>query len=293
MSWSVKLENIGNRGNTIGLKELKQIELNILKAFHMFCEDHGLTYFLAGGTLLGAVRHQGFIPWDDDIDVLMPRPDYFKFLELTKEGLGEYTVRSIQTHPELHTRPFMRIHDERYMTKLTVPPFYMPPWIDIFPIDGMPDDPAEAKKYFKRAKKYKTTVARAWIPIKYQTKNKLKRIIKSIVFFPLRIIGHHYFLKRLESYGLQYSYESSEYVGCVVAGGHGYKERVKKSEFCVPVLMKFEDSMFYAPAGYHVYLQQLYGNYMKIPKKTKSYTHLDSVWEITNQEKVGKGGHVN
>ena len=78
-----------------------------------------------------------------------------------------------------------------------------------------------------------------------------------------------------------------------MAGGHGYKERVKKSEFCVPVLMKFEDSMFYAPAGYHVYLQQLYGNYMKIPKKTKSYTHLDSVWEITNQEKVGKGGHVN
>ena len=67
------------------VQELQQVELGILKSFHNFCEEHGLRYYLGGGTAIGAIRHQGFIPWDDDIDLMMPRPDYMKLVELVKK----------------------------------------------------------------------------------------------------------------------------------------------------------------------------------------------------------------
>ncbi len=284
MAWSVELENIHSKKEKITLEELKQIELNMLKAFDAFCRENDLRYFLAGGTLLGAVRHQGFIPWDDDIDVLMPRPDYIKFLEMTKgKPLHGYTVRSIQTHPEVHTRPFIRIVDDRYMTSLSTAPFYMPPWIDIFPMDGLPDGMDTCKKYFADAKKLKWIIARSWQPMKYTTKNKLKAAVKTVLYTPLRLVGHNHYLRKLEAFGMQYDFETSEYVGCVVAGGHGVRERVKRDVFCRPVLMRFEDAMFIGPAGYHQYLSQLYGeNYMQIPKKIQQ-THLKEAWRIREQ----------
>ncbi|MBQ0110447.1 MAG: LicD family protein [Oscillospiraceae bacterium] len=72
-------------------EELQQNEIDTLTAFHEFCEKNGLRYYLAGGTLIGAIRHKGFIPWDDDIDLAMPRPDYMKMVEILKDGkLDEY-----------------------------------------------------------------------------------------------------------------------------------------------------------------------------------------------------------
>ncbi len=302
MSWTYELENIHNVGRAITLQELKDIELEILKAFHSFCEENGLTYYLAGGTLLGAVRHQGFIPWDDDIDVLMPRPDYYRFLELTDTRLGEYEVRSIQTHPEIHTRPFIRIHNTKYMTKLTTPPFYMPPWIDIFPLDGLPEDVKASTEHFKKAHTLKRIVGLSWLPVSYRTKRKSRQLLKKVVGLPVRMIGHNYWLKKLEAFGLSYKFEDCEYVACVVAGGHGKRERVKKSEFCDPILMKFEDAYFWGPKGYHKYLSQLYGKkYMCIPAK-KMQTHLATVWEIQegglpeeteNAEPLADVGDVN
>lgn len=281
MAWSQELENIHHVGRGISLNELKGIELSILKAFDRFCHDHNLRYFMAGGTLLGAVRHQSFIPWDDDIDVLMPRPDYIRFHELTAGKLAHYTVRSIYNCPKLHTRPFIRIVDDRYMTKLKTPPFYLPPWIDIFPMDGLPSDVLKSDLHFKRVGRLKWLVARSWIPVKYTTKNKLKRFLKTILFFPLRLIGHTFFLKWLEKLGMQYDYDRCDYVACVVAGGHGKRERVLKDSFCKPVLMRFEDSMFVGPTGYDIYLKNLYGNYMKLPEVSSQEAHLEKAWKVT------------
>jgi len=280
MSWTYELEDIHSKGETITLAELKEIELTILKAFHAFCVEQKLRYWLAGGTLLGAVRHQGFIPWDDDVDVLMPRPDYYRFLELTGKGMGKYEVRSIQTHPQIHTRPFIRIHDTEYMTKLTTPPFYMPPWIDIFPMDGLPKNLEESNRVFEKARWYKRFVAHSWLPVDYKTRSRKQKLKKIIIGTPLKIIGHNFWLRKLEEFGTQYKFEECEYVACVVAGGHGSRERVRKKDFCDPVLMKFEDSYFYGPRGYHKYLSQLYGaDYMSVPEQIEQ-THLDKAWKI-------------
>ena len=274
--------NIHHVGRTISLEELKGIELAILKEFDRFCRENQLRYFLAGGTLLGAVRHQGFIPWDDDIDVLMPRPDYIRFHELTAGKLAGYAVRSIYNCPKLHTRPFIRVVDDRYMTRLQTPPFYMPPWIDIFPMDGLPEDIEQSDAHFARAKRWKWLVARSWIPVKYTKGGRVKKALKTIVYFPLRMIGHNWFLKKLEQVGMEYDFDQCKYVACVVAGGHGKRERVLKSSFCVPVQMRFEDSMFVGPAGYDAYLKNLYKNYMAIPAQASRQMHWVKAWEVSN-----------
>ncbi len=282
MSWSIKLENIQNikDENIIDLSSLKDIELEILKTFAEFCDSNNLNYVLAGGTLLGAIRHQGFIPWDDDIDVLMPRPDYIKFLELTKGHMDIYTVRSIETHPKLHTRPFARVVDDRYITELKTLPLYLPPWIDIFPMDGLPSDNQECKKYFRKAYRYKWIIRRSWPPYNWKRK-KLKTFGKMILFSPLRAIGHHFFLNKLQNFGMQMDYVSCEYVGCVVAGGHGIREKVLRSSFDERIKVKFEGYDFWAPQGYDFYLQNLYGkNYLALPGLKARAIHVINCWKI-------------
>ena len=92
----------------LSLAEIKELELQMLSVFSEFCEAHNLTYYLCGGTLLGAIRHKGFIPWDDDIDVCMPRADYDKFIELYSQlDNSIYEVRSNQLHN--FSGPFKRL----------------------------------------------------------------------------------------------------------------------------------------------------------------------------------------
>lgn len=281
MSWSVRLENISNLDNCeeVNLSEIKKIELQILIDFDKFCNENNLKYVLAGGTLLGAIRHQGFIPWDDDIDVLMPRPDYVRFQELTNAKFGEYTVRSIETHPKLHTRPFIRVVNDKYMTKLITLPLYLPPWIDVFPMDGLPEKMSECRKHFKEAYKYKWLLRRSWAP--YENRRSPKTLIKRIVFKPLRIIGHNYFLKKLQAYGTQLKYDECKYVGCLVGGGHGIRERVPRESFDNRFKVKFEGYDFWAPEGYDLYLSNLYGkNYMGLPEKEDREIHIIKCWKV-------------
>lgn len=282
MSWSVNLENISNLDDCeeVSLAEIRNIELQILKDFAAYCDEHDLKYVLAGGTLLGAIRHQGFIPWDDDIDVLMPRPDYERFQELTQGKYGDYTVRSIETHPELHTRPFIRVVNDNYMTQLKTLPKYLPPWIDVFPMDGLPEKMSECRKYFKKAYKYKWIIRRSWAPYEWG-KKKIRTFLKMIAFAPLRLIGHNYFLKKLQNYGKQLKYEDCKYVGCIVAGGHGVKERVPRESFDRRFKVKFEGYDFWAPEGYDLYLSNLYGaNYMGLPGMKARAIHVIKCWKV-------------
>ncbi|WP_099467035.1 LicD family protein [Konateibacter massiliensis] len=281
MSWSVNLENISNLRNCeeVDIREIKNIELQILLDFAEFCDKNNLRYVLAGGTLLGAIRHQGFIPWDDDIDVLMPRPDYEKFQELTQGKYGDYTVRSIETHPKLHTRPFIRVVNDNYMTELITLPKFLPPWLDVFPMDGLPEKMSECVPYFKEARKIKWLVRRSWAP--YEPGNPIRTAIKKVAFAPLRLKGHIHFLSKLQNYGKQLKYDECKYVGCIVGGGHGIRERVPRESFDNRFKVKFEGYEFWAPEGYDLYLSNLYGkNYMGLPSEEEREIHIIKCWKV-------------
>lgn len=265
----------------INLDKVKKLEIEILREFVNFCEENHLKYFLAGGTLIGAVRHQGFVPWDDDMDVSMPRPDFEKFRELTKSGkLGPYTIQSIEHTPEVHVRPFDRIVNDGYMVKTTADQPYISPWLDVHALDGLPTDLTENKKHWDKANylKRRSYMSRNFVSL---TKNPIKRWLKWIAFFPYReIIGPVYYAKRLTEEGKKYSFYESEYIAAYVAG-YGRKERMPRYYFTDgEKKLWFEGILCSVPPHYDLVLTHMYGEYMKLPAVNKRKTHMIEAWEI-------------
>lgn len=232
----------------IDCETLKKIELNILKDVAAFCEKEGLRYYLCGGTLLGCIRHQGFIPWDDDIDIIMPRPDYMKFVKLYNDRESIYKVNSLETDPNWYSA-FAEVEDTRTLkiyTGFNINNNHGVN-IDIFPTDGSPDGIIQ-----------------------------LARFICS--FIDLN--------KIVEKRAMKYNVDQSKYIGCSTFPHYSYKECVTGKPFLRTVKRKFEDSYFCTPDNYDEYLSNLYGDYMKLPSKDKQVTHHDFIayWRDSNEE---------
>ena len=132
------------------IKETQRISLEILHTVAEICEEQHLRYALIYGTLIGAVRHHGYIPWDDDVDIMMPRPDYDKLLVYLKDHIQEYPHLQVFNRDECPEYPYMitRISDDRYVIEMAnEKPFGMGVFIDIYPYDGLGKTKDEAIKY--------------------------------------------------------------------------------------------------------------------------------------------------
>lgn len=249
------------------IKEVQAEALKILVDFAAFCEAKQLAYYLAGGTLLGAVRHQGFIPWDDDIDVMMPRPDYEDFISLTQGKLyDKYLVYHGNTFPD-NACPFMKIVNPEFVVYERVYKKEKALWIDVFPVDGMPDTVKEQKKHAKKIARYDYLLWQSK-SAEQITGGKLKMLIKKICFFPLILIGSRRFAYKISKIAKSYKYEDCQIVGSA-AGRYGARECIPKKVFEPRIRMAFEGREFYVSAGYDTYLTNLYDNYMEIPKEHK------------------------
>lgn len=259
---------------TINLEELKEIQLNILDYVTSFCIKNDIKYFLSYGTLIGAIRHNGYIPWDDDIDICMPRPDYKKFITLFKEQDSYYKVLEHNINKK-YKLPFAKVHDTRtlideFLYTETCYGIY----IDIFPIDSI-SKKAQIKtniilNHFLNTKKAKICLHRSLF-------NNVKIIIGKIILYP---ISTNCILNLIDKNATKIKYNSSEYVANI-AIPYGTCEIMHKDIIETTVLHQFEDKLYMIPKKYSVYLENIYGDYMQLPplEKRKSHHSFIAWWK--------------
>ena len=262
------------------LRRLQFTEFNILKQFKELCDKHNLTYYLIGGTLLGAVRHKGFIPWDDDVDVSMPRPDYIRFLEIAKAELVSPYVLDIHDH---HTFPFARIDNisMRVTSKFTRNAQIWYSWIDVFPMDAMPKNKVHyfLRKYhilFRR----KLFVISEFDDMAAQTKERhgLEKMIFTLIDKCRleRLFNSEKQLKEYHKVLMKYPYEKGRYVGQLL-GGYKFKYMMEREVYEPGKELEFEGELFHVPENYDALLRNLYGDYMTLPPEDKRDKHKSTI----------------
>ena len=251
-------------------EELKKEELSILSTFKDFCQQNGLRFYLAGGTLLGAIRHKGFIPWDDDIDVCMPRPDYKKLVQLYDNTDSRYKLISIEEN-KFYT-PCAKMVDINTHIKAKYSTYAKNLWIDIFPVDGLPEDLVEVKGVYKLCNLYRTIYMLNDAKLG-EGKSLFRKYMKYLLKPIAMLYGKNRCLHKLESIAKEYPYENSKYVGVVAWGLYGAGERMLKSEFEKAVEVEFEGEMYPAFSCWDSYLTGLYHDYMTLPPESERRTH--------------------
>ena len=165
------------------------------------------------------------------------------------------------------------------MTRVKVDQMFIPPWLDVHALDGLPTDLAENEKHWKDARHFKLWSRRSRTPL-CLTKSKIKRLLKWIYFAPSRIRGPVYYADKLTELAKKYDFEESEYIAAYVAG-YGKKERMPKYYFTDgEEKMWFEGILCSVPPHYHLVLKHMYGNYMKMPPVKKRVVHMLKAWKV-------------
>lgn len=257
----------------LSLEEIKEIELNILKFVRNVCQENHLKYFLCGGTLLGAIRHKGFIPWDDDIDVLMPREDYRKLIEILKDN-DKYRSISLY-HNEDYYYSFAKVIDlstDFIETQLQRPIKGYGVYIDIFPIDGLSKSKLGRNAHFNMVLLLRQLL--------YLSLNKsyplsiyhLNSVPKYIVWRFATLVEWKRWIIIIERLATKFDFHHGDMAACIVAG-YGKKELMHKAVFKKAISVEFEGEQFSAPVGFNEYLTNLYGNYMELLPEEKRISH--------------------
>lgn len=261
----------------VAIEELKKIELDILVKVASFCENNNINYYLAYGTLIGAIRHNGFIPWDDDVDIVMPRPDYEKFLkEFPSKNdvdyiclISPYNEKSIYTYAKVINTNTIKIENGiKYSNE------YLGVDIDVFPMDGQPENDDEYRKYYNaKAKYYKRYSRLIADENNYNGIKKAIRVAYKLVMRKIMRFDKSEMMKAISRINKAYPYETSRYVGSTSSGVNSIKNRHDKKLFDEFVYVNFEGNKFRAPIGYDKVLKDMFGDYMQLPPENERVTH--------------------
>lgn len=255
------------------LKETRQIEFGILKHFKEFCEKNDITYYLSNGTLLGAVKYKGFIPWDDDIDIFVPRKDYDRLIDIYNDT-HRYKLFSVERVPKF-SFPFAKLCD---MTtdkqEIDVDNgIELGLDIDIFPLDVWPEQKETATHYAQKINSYVNKIHCTKLPLK-KGKSFLRTIGKIAILLFYRMLGARYYVDKIKKMAREnVSLKKVNYMGCVSWPIYGEKEIIPAKVFSDKTELEFEGEKFSAPIGYDTYLRRLYGDYEKDPPIDEQKTH--------------------
>lgn len=258
--------------------EMKRTQLEILDVVAKFCDDHEIKYWLDAGTLLGAVRHKGYIPWDDDIDVGMLRPDYDKFLRLFNGSSSRYKAHSIENDPDF-ALPFCKVMDTS--TILYEPDekgFRFSINIDIWVFDNAPDDDAVVDAMFRERDEYRRKFymrqMRIFGPAKGNILRRLCaygwRILKKTAYFYLYCLPYNYYSRKIAEIPVPYMSVGTKRIASFM--GWAYC-KLRREVFDEVIDVEFEGRKYKAPKCYDEWLSALYGDYMQLPPEEERVTH--------------------
>ncbi|ERK56237.1 LICD family protein [Gemella bergeri ATCC 700627] len=250
--------------NYLSKEEVRTHQLAILDFIDDVCKKNNIKYFLSYGTLLGAIRHKGFIPWDDDIDISLYRADYERLIEaVDNEQHPRYKVLDYN-HSDWYFHNFAAIIDtstiiednvkyKRHDTSI---------FIDIFPIDTFNDLSIVDKSY-----KYVALRQLCYIKKERATynDNKMKDIARIICWYILRLFNPRFFYKKIDKLIKKSATKNGKFEGGIGIGKDGMKEIFPAGTLSDIIYTEFEDRQLPIPKNYDVFLSQLYGDYMTPP----------------------------
>lgn len=262
----------------ITIEEVKKRAFEILKFIKGVCDQNGIRYFLAYGTALGAVRHQGFIPWDDDIDIYMYREDFDKFRTVMKSNPNVRFELLYALDKKEYTVPFPKVIDKQTYLKETRQWKCMPlgVWVDIMPLDVVPEDNAMCEQFFKQTFRLRNV----WSLLQYKPWQKGASLINNLVrclSFPLWIISPKKMTLIIDKHARKYSALNSSRLGYMSTTVSWKRSVFPKKMIGDGSYLMFEGEEFRVPTKYHEYLTMFYGDYMTLPPVEKRVTHHEYV----------------
>lgn len=256
----------------LSLQEIKEIEFGVLKELDSFCKKNHIRYYISHGTLLGAIRYKGFIPWDDDIDVLIPRDDYNRLISSYKDN-EQYRLYAYEKDPGFlftyaklcDVTTYKDESEHKSGVKLGLD-------VDLFPLDAWADDLEAAKEESRYIQKnlFRLGLTKLHKP---DSVNPMKRFVKGIMMAYCKMFGSEYYLKKVMKQATKYTGSASKYLGNKAWNVYKEKDILPAEAFADSVEIEFEGDKFPTMIGYDAFLTSLYGDYMPEPPKEKQKTH--------------------
>jgi len=253
----------------------------ILDEIAKICKENNLHYYLAYGSLIGAVRHQGYIPWDDDMDICMMRDDYEKLIEILKTRKGNLPewLTVLDDTSENFYHPFAKAIDNRTEVKMDRHKDKIGIWVDIFPLDGLSNSLFKAKIHFLICSFLRVVALAMTADFSAKTLDKWTLFYKRFFYIIAMIIGRKRVCRLIEKIFHFYKVKDSKYVGMLFSA-YLFKAIFEKDTLLPQKTYRFENREYMGFANYDVYLRQQYGDYMTLPPEEKRITHnVESWWK--------------
>lgn len=252
------------------MKKVWAVQLDLLDRFQEVCHRHGLKYFASGGTLLGAIRHKGYIPWDDDIDIMMMRDDYEKLLDIAAEEFPAPYFFQTAWNDQSYSRGHAQLRNSNTTGMLTSEkgrfPFNQGIFIDIFPTDAVPDDEQERAKQCKRIKFWEKLLK---VTVRYPA-NPTKNAVKNLLHAIASLIPYRWIYKQMEKACTRYNDQDMERVGLISFFPDNDRLIFPADAFKGVQTVPFEYTTIDIPEGFDALLAHQYGDYMTM-KQENSY----------------------
>lgn len=261
------------------LSDIQNKLLNMLNWFHNYCVDNSITYYCIGGTVLGAARHAGFIPWDDDIDIGIPRDDYNKLIRSFPNDNGKYLLESTYSDDATFLFTYSKLYDtSTTLIEKSRIPCKRGIYIDLFPLDAIGNTEEEALKNFKRLDRKKRILMSRTCSIRKERKWYKNISILALGIIPDFIINNKKLAITIDKIAnsIDLNCRNSIFVANL-SGAYRIKEITKRAYFGKPVLYKFENISIFGPEKYEEYLTHIYGDWRKLPPVEKRKSLHDYV----------------